>query len=449
MVTVDHQQPVTREPDHKRARPSEPLSAARSGYIPTLDGWRALAVVAVIFFHGKTYRWGPLSTVPIAHFGRFGVDLFFGISGLLICTRLLEEERLRGRIHLAGFYIRRVLRIQPPSLLVLAVVSLLMVIHVLPAGWPGVLAALTFTRNYLPRHPAQAQAVFTGHFWSLAVEEHFYLLLPAFLVLCRRFRARILLAAAALDILWATVSVYNSRGFEWDLYSTDRCIYFLIFPAGLAVLLQRDSFRQRAVAMLQPWPVLAVSLAVLLVVHIGNPLTALVVAALILSTVLHPGSRIGRLLEAAPLRYLGKISFGLYLWQELFFTDHYLGPVLQPLGLLEQAPWNFIAAFALAAASYHLLEKPCMRLGHRLARPALPGRPELAVPAGVGHAAPGAGERPRGSYVTANGYLRTGGDLPQPGSIAAPETLAGMAMPPGTRPAAPPATQHRPSETQG
>ena len=357
----------------------EPLSGKKSGYIPTLDGWRTIAVFAVILFHAKTYRLGPLSTVPIAHFGRFGVDLFFGISGLLICTRLLEEERIRGKFHLAGFYIRRVLRIQPPSMLMLAVVCLLMLGHVLPAGWRGVLAALTFTRNYLPRHVPMTQAVFTGHFWSLAVEEHFYLLLPAFLYFCKRFRARVLILASLIDIAWATFYARSAHGFVWDLYSTDRCIYFLILPAAFAVLLQRDRFRAAFTRALLPIPVVLVSLVVLALVSIGNPVTVLVIISLLLSTVLHPQSLFSQLLELPPMRFFGRISFGLYLWQELFFTDRYLGPGVRYLGFLDSAPWNFIATIALATASYYLLEKPCMRLGHRLAKPAVEGRPELAA----------------------------------------------------------------------
>jgi peptidoglycan/LPS O-acetylase OafA/YrhL len=96
---------------------------------------------------------------------------------------------------------------------------------------------------------------------------------------------------------------------------------------------------------------------------------------------LHPASLSGRLLEWPPLRFIGRISYGLYLWQELFFSGHF-APEFHPFGPFSHAPLNFVAVFALATVSFFLVERPCMRLGHRLEPPAVEGRPELA-PAGA------------------------------------------------------------------
>src|SRR5215469_16278217 len=95
------------------------------GYLPTLDGWRAIAVVFVILYHDSVYTLGPVSTAWFQSHGLYGVDIFFGISGLLICSRLLEEEELPGAISLQDFYIRRAFRILPPAYIYLFSIALL------------------------------------------------------------------------------------------------------------------------------------------------------------------------------------------------------------------------------------------------------------------------------------------------------------------------------------
>jgi peptidoglycan/LPS O-acetylase OafA/YrhL len=351
----------------------------RPGYLPTLDGWRALAIISVIFFHAKNYQVGPFQSDSIGRWGRFGVELFFGISGLLICTRLLEEEKRSGQFSIRGFYIRRVMRIQPPALVMLAAVSLLMVTHTIPAGWSGVMAALFFARNYLPHPSPQSTGFFTGHFWSLAVEEHFYLLLPGFLCLCSRFRARILLAFAGADIAWATACAYvPGQEFHWGLHRTDHIIYFLVIAAAAAVLLQRISVREFAMRHLPPRVAIGITVAILAVAHDGNPMTAILPVLLLVSTVLHPTSAVSVFLESAPMRFIGRISFGLYLWQELPFTGRYL-PNMRPFGFLHDFPWNFIAVLSVASASYYLIEKPCIKLGHRWAASTIDAQPAVQV----------------------------------------------------------------------
>src|SRR5580658_2221304 len=104
---------------HMRGRP---LPIRLKGYLPTLDGWRAVAILAVIVWHltmyaPKSHRWLVLDVL----LGTKGVELFFGISGLLITSRLLEEWRTRGSVSLRQFYIRRAFRILPPAFAYLAV----------------------------------------------------------------------------------------------------------------------------------------------------------------------------------------------------------------------------------------------------------------------------------------------------------------------------------------
>src|SRR5207248_5891757 len=103
---------------------------------------------------------------------------FFAISGYLICTRLLVEEETTGSISLRSFYIRRVFRILPPAYVYLAVVAGLSAAGMIAAAWTDIASAALFYSNYI-----EPRSWFTGHFWSLAMEEHFYLLWPPLLLL--------------------------------------------------------------------------------------------------------------------------------------------------------------------------------------------------------------------------------------------------------------------------
>jgi peptidoglycan/LPS O-acetylase OafA/YrhL len=173
-----------------------------NGYIPTLDGWRALAVLGVLVYHGTTslfYPGGPYPSyeaLRVVQAGARGVDVFFALSGFLICSRLLQEQQETGRISLGAFYIRRVFRILPPFLLYLAVLAVLAAVGLLAVEGREFLSALLFTRNYIG--PVREHGWYTGHFWSLAVEEHFYLLWPLLLVVCGSRRARPVVVLLAL-----------------------------------------------------------------------------------------------------------------------------------------------------------------------------------------------------------------------------------------------------------
>jgi peptidoglycan/LPS O-acetylase OafA/YrhL len=201
------------------------VSAPKTGYLPTLDGWRAIAIVAVLLDHTVEYsrlRHYP-KLVSFTHTGPNGVSLFFAISGFLICSRLLEEKRAFGRISLRGFYIRRACRILPPAmfyLLVIGALSLCGLIIVSPGEW---WSSTLFFRNYLPGDwISRGWGGYTIHYWSLAVEEHFYFLWPAALVFLGKKRARWFALSLAFAVAaWRT----------WDFHRHwfDRLIPGLLF----------------------------------------------------------------------------------------------------------------------------------------------------------------------------------------------------------------------------
>ena len=359
-----------------------------SGYLPTLDGWRAIAILSVILSHDRIARLGRLSSAWFRESGgNRGVELFFAISGLLICSRLLQEERLHGTISLRGFYIRRLCRIQPAALLFLTIVSILTLRTVLTLAPGDLLASFLSVRNYLPLH-AVNDSWYTGHFWSLSVEEHFYLLLPAFLLCVIRFRLLILGSLAVVVEFWRVV-VYSHPALQFGpvyTFHSDVAAGAILLGAFAAVLLERPIWRDRCLEWLRPSVAIGLSTLVWLRLafhHSRSDHAALILTLpiLIVSTMLHPESFPGRLLESRPMRFVGRISYSLYLWQMLFFTFYY---ALQPphsrfLAFVQQTPLRYVVLLSFALMSYYLVERPMIRLGHRLARPALPGREALVA----------------------------------------------------------------------
>lgn len=361
-----------------------------TGYLPTLDGWRTIAIAMVVLSHDRIHKVGAVSTQWFQQNGGRGVEVFFALSGLLICSRLLQEEKLRGHVDLRGFYIRRICRIQPAALLYLAVIGILMLAHVLDREPSEMLCSVLLIRNIFPLHPPPGQW-YTGHFWSLSVEEHFYLLLPGFLVLVRAHRVRYLTAAVIVLEIWRAL-VYHLSVLQFGYifaFRTDIAINIILVGALTAILLEHHSVKAFLFDFAQPW--VAFSLLALCVLGLKllpfpmlfNPVVICTYSLLIISTMLHPCTLIGRFLELRIFRFLGKISYSLYLWQMLFFTYHQ--PVPPPhsaiLRLIQGTPLRYVALFTVSVLSYYFIEKPMMRLGHRLARPATEGRGDLDDPA--------------------------------------------------------------------
>jgi peptidoglycan/LPS O-acetylase OafA/YrhL len=327
------------------------ISKTRSGYI---DQWRGISVLMVVANHLIIYRFGPWLSAPHsrlvhgftwristwgANAGMIGVDVFFVISGYLITKLLLEEETSRGRISLAAFYIRRTMRIWPAMITYVAAVIAFRVVSLRQA-----LPALTFACNTswveCP-HPL-------SQFWSLAVEEQFYLVWPGLLILSGRFRlqlaAAITIVSAALALL-PFVRVHGWINNPFDVY----CL-----SAGVLFALSAD-VRRIAAARVPTW-VLGAALLVVIPFAITRwnalwPLALLVLPPLIVATVI---ARDGKVYE--PLRQVGLVSYSLYLWQALATLPSYSSGTIALLSLL---------AFPAAWLSFRFVERPLIRIGHR------------------------------------------------------------------------------------
>jgi len=347
-------------------------SICPTGYLPTLDGWRAIAILSVMAYHDALHRFGPFSTSWLHEHGNLGVDVFFAISGFLICSRLIIEEDTQGIISRRNFYIRRAFRILPAAAVFLTALLILKTTVHLPVQLPEVLSSFFFLRNYTGSfsHFQSTYPFYTSHFWSLAVQEHFYILLPVLLVLTqKKWRAQLLLILAAVVSLHRIA--HNSR----LSFHTDMRLDELLVPAALAILLCspltiQPRHYQRFTQILRFWPLVWLVLLIPITYDLIPRTTGFLIAWLmplaIFGTMLRPQSWLSRFLENPVLRYIGRVSYSLYLWQQLFMISHF-GANTARLGILQTWPFNWLMAFACTLFSYYLIERPMIRLGHRLA----------------------------------------------------------------------------------
>ena len=334
---------------------SETNDSWRLGHRPALDGIRATAVGLVLLAHSRI----PL----VGNGGGVGVAIFFTLSGFLITALLLEERQAFGRIKVTAFYLRRALRLVPAMV---ACVALAMVVMLGTEGhipdWSLVIGTLTYTSNWVMIDGHFPLPTALGHTWSLAIEEQFYLIWPLALILLGRVTPRrtvrlILIAAAGVLLLRALL--HNGADPDYRLYfGFDTRADGLLIGAALAFWLHRRP--ERTVHAATPWVGLGALAAccfawgwakwVLMPTVVG-----LGTALLIYGVVQRRGFR---LFEMRPVRWVGKRSYGIYLYQSPLHVleMHLLG--------LSPAWWLLVflpATFVAAALSWRYVEQPFLR----------------------------------------------------------------------------------------
>jgi len=345
-------------------------TAAKHARIPTLDGWRAVAIAGVLCAH---IRWPIPALSQFFVNGVLGVQLFFALSGFLITSRLLEEHDQTGGISWKSFYLRRAFRILPPAFFVLLILALLgRGFHLIPMSADQLAASAFFYRNYL--YGVVGSAWYTGHFWSLAVEEHFYLVWPAILCIVGMARgARTALTLACIAFVWRIADGHFDwighlqPAFHGNRFRTDYCIGELFWGCALAFLWRSSAGRTALRKVVRSHWVVGVVLLQAMLLHFKprwyESGVEILMALLPLITVADPQGIISRVLETPVLAWIGRLSYSLYLWQQLF-----LPPFWRPLdlGIIQQLPLNLTAVFASASFSYYFVERPFIRLGRRL-----------------------------------------------------------------------------------
>lgn len=362
--------------------------------VNAIDGLRGLAVLAVVIYHffGDFMRGGYL-----------GVDLFFVLSGFLITSLLVREKAVNGRIDLKDFWLRRARRIVPAAVVTLVVCTGLAGIV---GGDPAVglttqfFSTLFFVNNWAQIAGSESYFADSGvqifaHYWSLAVEEQFYLLWPLIFVAIAALGIRsrkmrwFALGGAIVSQLWMLVLHDPNVDPTRVYYGTDTHAFGLLIGAALALWLTSESTDPKA----DSWPaassleqgrsqllsvVSIVSLAGLVALLFSVPDTATITyrgglfaatgfATLVLYAVVRGIGPVSQIFDAPLLRWLGKVSFSLYLWHwpivillKEFFAQSGLANHTWALGLISLA-----ISLPLAEASYRFVETPVRRHGYR------------------------------------------------------------------------------------
>ena len=339
------------------------------GYRPDIEGLRGVAVFLVVAYHSSPRRF---------HGGFIGVDVFFVISGYLITGLLVREIEKTGRLSLAGFYARRARRLLPASALVFLATILACVLFLSPLqqyrlGDSGSHTALYIGNFWFLRQatdyfaPTIANNPFL-HTWSLAVEEQFYLIWPAMVLLGLRGRRpretllvmMILIAAGSL-----AVSVgFTSRGGPWAFFSPPARVWEFAI-GGIALLLTPFELRiSRALRVLASWLGLTAILAaaVLLQGQAGWPgwralIPVLGTVAILLCRVPNIGA--AKILELPVSQWTGRLSYSWYLWHWPLLA---VAAAMHPGLTFSQRFYDNIlcvaASLGLAAATHAFLEDP-------------------------------------------------------------------------------------------
>ena len=358
----------------------------QTDFRPDIEGLRGLAVLVVVLFHANLA--GPAG-------GFIGVDVFFVISGFLITGLLLRERERSGRIGMAQFYARRIRRLLPAALVAL-VVTLVVALNVMApldraaVGLDGAAAALSIANlRFALAEGDYFAAIGTPspflHFWSLAVEEQFYLVWPALIaVVAGRGHVRRNVAVALLVVVAASFGaslIVTDLAANWAFYALPTRAWELGLGGVLAVALGVLARVPGPIVGLVGWAgLIAVSVAIIpFDSTLAWPGVVALGPAVGTVSLIAGGSRAwgpGRLLAVAPLRWLGRISYSLYLvhWPVLVLGPIVAGGELDLVGRLGLVGLSLLLAFI----SWALVETP-----FRTGLPSLTGRPRRTLSVGM------------------------------------------------------------------
>jgi len=359
-----------------------PREGGKRRYMAGLDELRALAVLAVIGYH-LSPAWLPG--------GFLGVGLFFTLSGYLVTDLIVQEWDTRGGFDLKRFWIRRARRLLPAMLGVLVVIVIISLLFDptrktalqgdVPAAllymnnWWFIVRDVSYFESFGPASPL-------GHFWSLAIEEQFYLLWPLLLLPGLRYLSRLRLAGwtlalAVVSAVWMAVLYVPGADPSRAYYGTDTRIFAILIGAALAMVWPSAKLKRGATPKARRALDAAGIIGLLLVgvaclklneyqpfLYRGGFFLLALVSAVLIAVLAHPENRIGNRKAAGWLRLIGKRSYGLYLWHYPILV---LTTPLTAAGELSirRVLLQLTATFVLAELSWRFIEKPIRELGFR------------------------------------------------------------------------------------
>lgn len=344
----------------------DPLSRNR---IPYLDGLRGYSIITVVVLHTLGHTRVPGWLVPVDMLfgiGGLGVHIFFTLSGFLITTLLLNEWDRTGTISLRGFYERRVARIFPAAYGYILFVAILNATGILHLPWYGFATASLFCWNYgtlLNLSPHSYKGVF-DHFWSLSLEEQFYLFWPGCLVLLGKINAKRLAWVMVITLPFLRLASYmlfpKSREQLGGMFHTYADV---ILWGSLAAFAYQEGVHIRwSKNRWFGWITLGYSILTIFIFSEVGPRVPGVgrfavptiyptfAALLILWLLSGRGGIVRAILEWKILRWIGVLSYSLYVWQQIFLVEE------SPLRTF--FPIDIGIALIAACISYYFVEAP-------------------------------------------------------------------------------------------
>lgn len=347
------------------------------------DGIRGLAAIMVVLTHLGFWKFLSdhnlliPSIIPMIH-GQTGVQAFFILSGFLITALLIAEKESTGTIAIKHFFIRRALRIFPLYILFLIIATIIYLIDTKVITKESLLFAYGYIYNFVPK---SLYTPFLGHTWSLAVEEHFYLIWPFIFAYTFQKRRTLLLAflfaclASPPFLHFWLVRMGLSKTYfveRWTFiagYSIGvGCMLAIVMLSGASKLaIQHHLGKYSSLifsGFLYVFPATMHGLSLAFDNILSGYVRCVGIAGIIGWLYLNQKSAAVKCLEFKPLKYLGTISYGIYMYQGLFLatgSTRHIGHFWPPPSQLTGFFWVVI----LAPLSYHLFEKPFIRLKHK------------------------------------------------------------------------------------
>ncbi|MEH6944016.1 acyltransferase family protein [Bacillus sp. JJ722] len=352
------------------------MSRGKSRYIPGLDGLRALAVLSVIAYHLK-FEW--------ASGGLLGVTIFFVLSGYLITNLLLIEWEQTHRINLKNFWIRRARRLLPSMLTMLLIVTAWITLFdqaFLGKLKDDFLPAILYVSNWwyifhdVSYFESMGVPSVLTHFWSLAIEEQFYIVWPLFIFLVLSIKLKrkpiiiITMLIAFASALAMGIMYEPGADPSRVYYGTDTRAFSLLIGAMLALIWPSHKLSTKVPMQLRfAMDLIGIIslITLLLMIHksnqysgflyLGGMLLASILTALLVAIIVHPSSFLGKWLSIKPLRWVGVRSYGIYLWHYpiILLTN----PLVDTEGpSITRILFQITLTFVIAGLSYKYIENP-------------------------------------------------------------------------------------------
>lgn len=350
-------------------------------YVPSIDGLRALAVIAVIAYH-LNFSW--------AKGGFIGVDIFFVLSGYLITNILLTQWEKNQTLQLKQFWLRRFRRLIPAAYVMIVVVVIFSVLfhsEILKNLRGDAIASFFYVSNWwfifhnVSYFDSFGMPSPLKNLWSLAIEEQFYLIWPVFLLVFLRWvknpklLLKIVIGLGLLSAIWMTILYVPGTDPSRVYYGTDTRLFDLLSGCALAFVWPFNrlspNIPKRSKAALNIVGTISILFFFLITALVseyqpflyrGGLLFVAIMGVVMIATIAHPASYLSKIFSFKPLRWIGTRSYGIYLWHYPIIT--LTTPVLE---IGQPSIWRSIlqvaATFIIAELSFRYIETPIRKNG--------------------------------------------------------------------------------------